>query len=506
MNSDDGIPLKNPATALRLNKRWGPPRFGLPRSWRIIPEIDKDQQLIALVQTLSGRILLFICFAILLHALGGNLSVALLAAACAYASRYRWHLIPLATLFLLYQNGFWIDVDVVARVAAQEGIENQFNQPLLLYSVLAFFILICSCTIQFWGRLRAIRIFRRSTLCLILSFLTLVVIAQSPFLRGVSRVWLWSFLATFSTYFWFLAYALADVAAGDPSPFWQRLGLFHPFWGSTLTPFGKGAAYLKRFEAKTPGELAVTQLKGLKLIIWVGLLSCCLHGFVLSAHDYLLIPSYDEAFAHSLSGMPYPWYLGWASLISSFFEDLLEISVWGGVIVSSARMAGFRLLRNTYKPLEALTIADFWNRFYFYFKELLVDHFFYPAFFRCFRSHRKFRIFFATFMAACVGNLIYHFIRDIHLIADMGCSRALIGEETHAFYTVALALGIAFSQMRPLTVEPSRGWLRGRLLPRIRVALFFCVLHIFDAPLDRTHSIWQHSRFLLHLFGLDIWN
>jgi hypothetical protein len=50
-----------------------------------------------------------------------------------------------------------------------------------------------------------------------------------------------------------------------------------------------------------------------------------------------------------------------------------------------------------------------------------------------------------------------------------------------------------------------KGWLLGRLLPCLWVALFFCVLHVFDAPLDRVHSIWQRADFLSYLMGIDTW-
>ena len=184
---------------------------------------------------------------------------------------------------------------------------------------------------------------------------------------------------------------------------------------------------------------------------------------------------------------------------------MLNLTAWGGVIVAGARMAGFRLLRNTYKPLAARTIAEFWNRYYFYYKELLVDHFFYPTFFRCFRNHKRLRLLFATFVAACLGNFIYHFIRDIHFVVELGFWRALIGEQSHAFYTLLLATGIGISQMRQPAVNVSGGWLQTRVLPCLWVVGFFCVLHVFDAPLDREHTVWQRAQFLFHLFGVDAW-
>jgi hypothetical protein len=508
MNSDSGVSLdgvaQRPVAAVnRLVDLTLRGSAAKPRAWRIIPEIDKDPRIVALAQKVSGRLLLFAAFAILLNYLGGSPLIAPLAAACAYADRYRRYLIPLATLLMLYQNGFFVETGVVARVADQEGIASGINQPLLISGMLLLIFLLCSGLLQFWHRIVAIPLFRRSTLCLIAGFLGLVLAAQSPLVAGLPRVLLWSFLMTFLPFFWFLAYALADAATSQRAPFWQHLGVFHPFWGSTLTPFGKGLSYLRKFEAKTSEELAVTQLKGLKLAAWTLLLAVCLNYLDALIHGYLGIPRFDDAFLRYLAGSGYPRYLCWSSLAAFFVEDLLNMSVWGGVIVACARMAGFRLLRNTYRPLESTSLAEFWNRYYFYYKELLVDHFFYPAFLRYFRKHRRLRMFFATFAAACVGNLLFHLIRDIHFVAEMGLWNALVGEQSHAFYTLVLATGVALSQMRPRNAGLSRGWLRGRVIPCLWVASFFCVLHVFDAPLDRDHSILQRGQFLLHLIGAD---
>lgn len=477
-------------------------------AWRVIPAIDQDPGFVAYAQRLPGRILLFfaaIVLAALLHFLGVNFLVAPLAVACAYAGRYRRVLIPLATLLLLYQNGFWVDVGLVERVAAQEGVADQISQTLLHAGMLALFFLLCSGLLIFWHRIVLIPLFRRPTLCLIVLFLGLVLVAQSPVAAGVPRVLLWSFLMTFLPYLWFLAYALAGAGSRERPAFWQHLGVFHPFWGSTLTPFGKGLSYLQKFEAKTPEELAVTQLKGLKLAAWTFLLAGALNCFRSLIYGYLDLPAFDDTFLHHLAGTDYPCYIGWSSLLAYFVEDLLGMTVFGGAIIATARLAGFRLLRNTWRPLEATTLAEFWNRYYFYYKELLVDHFFYPAFLRYFRKHRRLRIFFATFSAACVGNLIFHFIRDIHFVADMGLRKAVTGELSHAFYTFVLAIGVAMSQMRLGAGRVSRGWLRGRALPCLGVVAFFCVLHIFDAPLDREHSIWQRRQFLFYLLGIDTW-
>ncbi|WP_063683090.1 hypothetical protein [Bradyrhizobium stylosanthis] len=471
-------------------------------SWRLIPQIDRDPNLVAGVQATRGRLLLW-CTVVLLTVLfwriGVDFSAAALAVACAYVGRHRRVLILLATVLLLYRSGFLIDRPFLERMAVTEGVADRIHQPLLEAVTLVVVLALFAGLLVLQGS--ASTALRRPTLSLLVAFLALLALTQAPVMAGMPRVLLWSFLMTSQPYLWFLAYGLVD-ASKKRSPVWQRLSVFHPFWGSSLTPFGKGLAYLERFEAKTPEELAVTQLKGVKLAAWIlvlAIVKICLGELV---HGRLQLPMFDDNLLQYLAGHPLPRLVGWASLVSFFVEDLLGMTVFGGVIVATARLAGFRLLRNTWRPLESTTLADFWNRYYFYYKELLVDHFFYPTFIRCFRGHRRLRMFFATFMAACVGNLLFHFIRDIHFVGDMGLWRAVVGEQSHAFYTFVLAVSVGLSQMRRAPQPASRGWLRRRLLPCLWVSTFFCLIHVFDAPLDREHTLLQRGEFLFYLLGV----
>jgi hypothetical protein len=343
-------------------------------------------------------------------------------------------------------------------------------------------------------------------LAVVSSFLGLVFVAQPPISSGWFRITLWAFLIAVLPHLWFLAYALHDVnARREHAPSSQRLGVFHPFWGSSLTPIGKGLSYLRKFEAQTAQELAVTQLKGLKLAIWACLLAACKSGLASAVYGYMEIPQFDDAFSQFTAGAAPSPLLCWASLVSSFVLDLLDLTVAGGMIIAFARLAGFRLLRNTYRPLHSKTLAEFWNRYYFYYKELLVDHFFYPTFLLCFRKHRRLRVFFATFAAACVGNLLFHFLRDIRFVVKMGFWRAAVGDQSDAFYTLLLAVGVGCSQMLQRNRTEPPGWLRGNVLPCLWVIAFFCILHVFDAPLDREHTLWQRAQFLFYMAGVGKW-
>ena len=165
-------------------------------------------------------------------------------------------------------------------------------------------------------------------------------------------------------------------------------------------------------------------------------------------------------------------------------------------------MAGFRALRNTYRPLESRTVAEFWNRYAFYFKELLVDMFFYPTYLRYFKRFPRLRMAFATTMAAMVGNLIYHFYDTIAYVAALGWRRSVMGFQTYLFYCFVLTAGIVISQLRAHNkTKPPQSFLRARLLPVLGVCGFYCFLKIFD-DLHRTYDLREHFVFAGRLLGL----
>src|SRR5262249_49436305 len=176
-----------------------------------------------------------------------------------------------------------------------------------------------------------------------------------------------------------------------------------------------------------------------------------------------------------------------------------RMAIWGGPIVATARLAGYRVLRNTYRPLQSRTLVDFWNRYYFYYKELLVEMFFFPTFVRCFKTRKRLRLFFATIMGATVGNFIYHFVDQISLTQQYGFSKQLEYFQGQVVYYVVLGVGIGLSQMRIHRERIRRGWLRRQLLPSINVVGFYCVLQIFTVG---SFTLMDRVSFFCHIFGV----
>ncbi len=86
----------------------------------------------------------------------------------------------------------------------------------------------------------------------------------------------------------------------------------------------------------------------------------------------------------------------WFALFLSLVQLILNWAIYGHVIIAILRLFGLRIFRNTYKPLLSQTIVEFWNRYY-YFKELLVEFFFFPAYLSFSKFKLNIRLLVATF-------------------------------------------------------------------------------------------------------------
>jgi len=339
---------------------------------------------------------------------------------------------------------------------------------------------------------------QRPVAYLIACFTALILSACAATPHTLAYSILWNLVGLVASYIWFIAYALVDRGSKPARDLPMEVATFRPLWGSSNTPFPKGAAYLRRIEAQNAEQLAIVQLKGLKLLAWAILLFLFSNLWFRFFHGYLSIPTSDQALAMSVHGTPVAWHLRWESLILAFFELIFSVSILGHHIIASCRMAGFNALRNTYRPLSSTTLAEFFNRFYYYFKELLVDFFFYPTFLRYWKGHRRLRMAFATFAAAFFGNAFYHFTRDWQIIRDSGLLKAIANYEPLLLYNTILATGLSISQLRKRGPRPV-GLFRGHVLPTFGVCFFYCLLSVFETA-ERTYPLVEHLRYFANLF------
>lgn len=453
--------------------------------FRLIPAFEQESRIVAAAETPIGRLLLFAAM-LVLAGTPALMAIVALGCAVAYLPRLRAALLILATISVgLF--GPMLNGGPVPTYRTAVGIGILFTFIAMLLSV-------------------ARRVGRRGPLArpvpsLFLAIAGISTIASLPSLGATPRAILWSALASFAGAMWFIAYAVTNVTSRQPKQTSRHLGVLHPFWGSTCVPYGKGAAYLAKFESGSRTELAITQIKAIKLLLWAKMLALAGQGFNTVVHVRWGVPKLENAVAALAAGRPFPWALSLASIPINFIDNLLSLAVMGHIIVACCRFAGFRIPRNTYRPFEARSIADFWNRYYYYFKELLVDFFFLPAFSRLQGWPTRIRVIAATFFAAGVGNYLYHFFRDIDYVRTLGPLKALTGSQTSVFYCLLLSLGIAASQLteKPPAAPPSFSFKRVCTIGR--VVSFYCFVSIF-AYEGRTLTLADHFRFVLYAFGI----
>ncbi len=449
--------------------------------FRLIPRIESFPRVVSFAQTPLGKVVLLAAFGFGMRYFLPDLPSVLTL------------MLPIALItFMPEYRRFVLSVSLIGIVVMQT-----VSDPLLLgltLAVIALGIFLYWCAMR-WPESR---FGKRPVLFLLTGFTVLILLARIATPRTWPHLIVWGLVGAVASYLWFIAYALTDRNSNPAKELTLELTAFRPLWGSTNTPFPKGAAYLRRIEAKTPEQLAVFQLKGLKLLAWAILLGVLEGLWYRFFHGYLRIPMPDQALTMSVLGTPVAWHLRWACQLLADFELIFTFSIFGHRIIAACRMAGFNALRNTYRPLSSTTIMEFFNRFYYYFKELLVDFFFYPAFLRYWKGHKRMRMIFATFAAAFFGNSFYHLTRDWQIIRDDGLWKAIASYQVLFFYNAFLATGLCVSQLRKRDSKPA-GFVRARLLPAVGIGFFYCILNVFDSD-ERMYPLVEHLKYLGSLF------
>ena len=479
-----------------------------PLGWRQAwLSIDKNPAALAFVQTPAGVAAVHLAF---LAVLAGTLQlsvaglglIALTLCACAIWPSWRLPLVSLSGVVYILLRPFRTDeqrnfVDGLQRATPEVA---ELPQLAVQVPVVATFLGLCGLALAAHRRWRKGLFGRRPVLVQFIVLVGLLLIGGVTEPGTIEHMVLWSLIVVYAASFFFLAYALADQRGKDTTPPLVRLGFMRPFWGGPSIPF-KGLTYLKTFEARTPEQLALTRLKALKLVVWAALLAWAHLLASRAFYEFADFPTLNEAVGLLAAGAPPSMAASWGVVAKNFVLTLLAVGAFWHALVAVIRITGYGIPRNMARPLSARTIAEFWNRYLFYFKEVLVDFFFYPAFARWFKEHPRLRIAFATFCAACVGNVLFSLVAQAHLVAEHGLIGTLARFENYMFYALVLAAALVASQLRKAKPRPEDGFWRYEVSPRIVVIGFFCLIQIF-ADESGHLGLSERMDFFLHLFGV----
>jgi hypothetical protein len=352
-------------------------------------------------------------------------------------------------------------------------------------------------------------------------FWCLLVMVWSSHSVGDSpwREVLTAFVVLLTTLLWRVGYLLLSGQRGkvEGSRFTDHLVYLLPLYPGLLA-LGKGLDYLGRHEARDEAALARSQLAGVKLLLlaalWKAALSA-MNAFVYGSADsragralggltLTLLPGFGPLLAQ---GGEAPLAHAWVSIYVELLRQVLVAAVYGHTIVGVLRLFGFNIFRATYKPLLSETLVQFWGRFDYYFKEVLVDFFFLPTFAKRFRKRPALRMFAAVFAAAVVGNMYLHVIEfgifggGALVTADFAAIWQAMN--SRLLYCVLLAFGIFISmqrEQRQPSASPSRTF-ASRLARIAGVWTFFALIRIWDG--HPGVPFLTRTEFFLGLFGVN---
>jgi hypothetical protein len=461
---------------------------------------EEDPNLVRMIRAVPGRLLLLVLSAGLLQPSTSLWpAIALAIAAMSFtARRHAATVATVATLGVFAISPNWYGTSAATIIADRARLTDwltpalRWGAPCLVLGFAAIFLAAVRA-----GRPRLAS--RHPLLCLLAIYFALLISASSGLGDSTASVWLWSVVAAFGGYMWFIALIATEQRNRNSRvPFLHQFGVLHPFWGSSAVPLTIAPYNLGKIGASNDDALAISQIKGFKLLVWADIIVVIRGIYAIAVHQKLGIPTFEIALQASI-GPGLPWHLRWLSLISDFFEFTMFVASWGNTIVACARLAGYNLPRSTYRPFTSRSIAEFWGRSFYYYKEILLKLFYFPTYLTRFRTRPRLRAAFATFMAAGVGNLLFHFIISPERVAKIGLWQALAGSKTFAIYCAVLSAGIAVSQLRGQRRRPAGGTLLSRTLSLLGIMAFYCLLHIFDDPLGMV-PLFDHLRFFLSLF------
>jgi hypothetical protein len=476
-----------------------------PFRLRTLLALDARPALVAFVMTPHGQVALSALFgALLACALQPRIAAIALVSAIAVAhlqSPRREYALACGTLASMLLDPLWFTTDEYEQFLVQATLGSAISAR-ALQRVLTLALFAGSTAVFLWAARRPKSLLaRHPVLCLLTLLACGSLVGLYVLEPGVLQISLIAALKIVAVYMWFVSYGVVDQRASKRQPIAFSLGTLRGPWGSFSPPIGKGAAFLARVRFRSPEELAVTQLKGLKLLLWSFVMFWLSHALqdLMAA---MRIPELKVQLASAEHEVFAPIAHGWIALVVATAAAALELAGWSHRVVACARFAGFKLPRNTCRPLASRSIAEFWNRYYYYFKEMLVDFFFYPTFFRCFKKHPRLRVFFATFMAAGVGNAIYHFFRQPELLFMLGVRKATVGFTSYLVYCVVLAAAIGISQARTSS-EPRAPNFASRVKSFVCVWGLVLLLHPFGGVEERVYSFHARLSFLAHHLGLS---
>lgn len=489
-------------------------------SFRIIPQLEKYPRVVAFTQTFIGRICLVgICvFLMFLIADGFWFEIgttALIAAIFNIKNRfipliglalYLALLRPLLTIVELPKpKYFLLHIAQFHNFIFLKDFVRETNNSWALSSLISLLVICFSiglCYLIIHSKFSVIRNWPLGTFFAI--NILLIILGKYLPIENQYTYLFWVALVLFNTtYVLNFCYVLLHYKKlkGRSWLYWLGPSVIFNF------PFGKSNAFLEQRVAKNNYDLAVTQIKAFKLLVWLCLIKILLKllspiiGLSPQPSPYFYVSNISDHFRNFTNNTPSPTSVVWLSLLITYFYDLLLWAIKFNIPVVSLRLFGFYVPRGMYKPLYAKSIPDYFGRRYYYYKELIFDFFVFPLIlrFRSIRS-RQVRTFLAISIGVSFGTIITHAMASTAELYNIGAWEYLV--RNTPFYLRCIGFGLLLGIYQFGNPLPVNGMKYERLRHVINVLIIIIIFSSAKAftPMMQASNPADTLRFFLSLF------
>lgn len=273
-------------------------------------------------------------------------------------------------------------------------------------------------------------------------------------------------------------------------------------------PFGALGSWEIR-ESDTPAELILTQEKGLRLLFETAvivLLKRSIFSIFLAEEMTRSLAPNIELLLRLQKGVPFSVVTAWSYVLLDHFNFFFRAWVWGAMAVGTMRLAGFDLLRHTWRPLRAQSMIDLFQRLLFYFNEVLLRIVFWPIFAGVPLKNKKVRLFVSLMCSVGLYNALLatgsEWFRGPWDRSDL-----LLKNGTqflsYLTYSTMLSLALYPSICRRLSGNDEVKKIDRFRIPRLIVfVLFWAAIRVFEYAVPGEYLL--NWRLFAALFGLSV--
>ncbi len=196
----------------------------------------------------------------------------------------------------------------------------------------------------------------------------------------------------------------------------------------------------------------------------------------------------------------------WLAVLTDFWIYFILLMWTGLTAVATMRMAGFHIFRNTYRLFESATFSEFFERYQYFYKELVFTTAFWPLFVRMRSIGLKWRVALSLFLSVGVYNtylnLTFRWTKTVSLDFAGTAQKMLTFTINYLIYATMLAALIYPSMLKAVTgretATPST-W--RRVVKLLAIVLTFAAIRTFERSVPGEYLV--NWRMFFGLFGLS---